>query len=96
MVLKWRLPEMPRRDQPSRKRSAIETCSADFHPGWHAALTAKFESLEPVSHHLGDESWLRHVGDVAMACQDVNTRTWDCRGGHGCDLCKLGRGLGSS
>jgi hypothetical protein len=21
--------------------SAIETCSADFSPGWHAALTAK-------------------------------------------------------
>ena len=58
-------------------------------------LRPKFELLEPVSQHLGDESWLRHVGDVAMACQDVDTRTWDCRGGHGCDLCKLGRGLGS-
>jgi hypothetical protein len=88
----WASP--PRAALPYHGR-AIETCSADFYPGWHAALTAKFELLEPVAQHLGDESWLRHVCDVAMACQNVDTRTRDCRGGHGCDLCKLGRGLGS-
>jgi hypothetical protein len=35
------------------------------------------------------------VGDVAVAREDVDTRIWDCRGGQGCDLCKLGRRLGS-
>jgi len=35
------------------------------------------------------------MGDVAVACEDADTRTWDCCGGHGCDLCKLGRRLGS-
>jgi hypothetical protein len=30
-----------------------------------------------------------------VACQDVDTRAWDCCGGQGRDLRKLGRGLRS-
>ena len=35
-------------------------------------------SLQPVSQHLGDESWIRHMSDVAVACEDVYVRAWDC------------------
>jgi hypothetical protein len=35
------------------------------------------------------------MGEVAVACEDVNIGTWDCCGGQGGDFCELGRGLGS-
>jgi hypothetical protein len=38
---------------------------------WHVLL-------QPVSQHLGDESWLRHMGEVAVACEDVYVGAWDC------------------
>jgi hypothetical protein len=30
--------------------------------------------LHPVSQHLGDESWIRHMGEVTVACEDVYLR----------------------
>ena len=33
--------------------------------------------------HLGDDSWLGHMGEVAVACENVDIRAWDCYGGPG-------------
>ena len=33
------------------------------------------------------------MGEVAVACHDVDMRAWDCCSGQGCDFCQLGRGL---
>ena len=33
--------------------------------------------LEPASQHMGgDDSWFGAVGDVAVACEDVDLRAW--------------------
>jgi hypothetical protein len=72
-----------------------EGSNADFYPRWHGGSRSQFGLVEPVSQYLSDDSWLRHVGDVAVACQNVDTRAWDCCGCQGCDFCKLGRGLRS-
>ena len=44
----------------------------------HGGSYGQFGLLEPVSQHLGDESWIRHMGEVAVACEDVDMRAWDC------------------
>ena len=46
------------------------------------------------SQHLGDKSWLGHVGEVAVACEDVDMCAWNCCGGPDV-MCEVGGVSGS-
>jgi len=60
-----------------------------------SALTANLDYWSQSRSTCRDDSRVRYVGDVAVACEDVDLRACDCCGGHGRDLRKLRRGLGS-